>query len=104
MRRGTRGSLLSSRRPDTRATVTTLPAPSPVEVVDVTGAGDAMTAAFVHALLRGDPPDQAARFGQIAAALTVASPQTVRPDLTANLVDQELRRVDHQHRTKERFR
>ena len=41
-----------------------------------------MTAAFVHALLRGDSPVDAARFGQMAAALTVASPDTVRPDLT----------------------
>jgi pseudouridine kinase len=50
-----------------------------------------MTAAFVHALLRGDPAVEAARFGQMAAALTVASPDTVRPDLTARLIDAELR-------------
>jgi pseudouridine kinase len=62
-------------------------------VVDVTGAGDSMTAAFVHALLRGDSPVLAARFGQQAAALTVASPETVRPDLTAQLVDAELRKL-----------
>ncbi len=91
VRRGTRGSLLSSRGAHERAaTVATLPAPH-VDAVDVTGAGDAMTAAFVHALLRGDSPLEAARFGQMAAALTVASPETVRPDLTANLVDTELR-------------
>ncbi|PKQ30999.1 MAG: carbohydrate kinase [Actinobacteria bacterium HGW-Actinobacteria-2] len=51
------------------------------EVVDVTGAGDAMTAGFVHGLIAGAEPEQAARQGQLAAALTVASPQTVRADL-----------------------
>ena len=102
VRRGTRGSLLSSRGPHGPATVT-LPAP-PVRVVDVTGAGDAMTAAFVHGLLRGDPPEEAARFGQVAAALTVASPRTVRPDLTEDLIDDELRRVDRQRTRKERTR
>jgi pseudouridine kinase len=52
-----------------------------VEVVDVTGAGDAMTAGFVHGLLWGLDLATAARRGQLAAALTVASAQTVRPDL-----------------------
>jgi pseudouridine kinase len=92
VRRGTRGSLLSSRD-DAGDTVThALPAPR-VEAVDVTGAGDAMTAAFVHALARGDDPARAATFGQMAAALTVASPDTVRPDLTARLIDAELHRA-----------
>jgi pseudouridine kinase len=50
-----------------------------------------MTAAFVHALLRGDGPQDAAAFGQMAAALTVASAETVRPDLSSRLVDAELR-------------
>jgi len=91
VRRGAGGSLLSSAAAGARATVTVLPAPR-VEVVDVTGAGDSMTAAFVHALLRGDSPVDAARFGQAAAALTVASDRTVRPDLSSRLVDAELRR------------
>jgi pseudouridine kinase len=90
VRRGLQGSTLSSRDEAGRVTVTHLQAPQ-VPAVDVTGAGDAMTAAFVHALLRQDAPRDAARFGQMAAALTVASPETVRPDLTARLVDAELR-------------
>jgi pseudouridine kinase len=92
VRRGTRGSLLSSRGEDGRESVVTVPAP-PTRAVDVTGAGDSMTAAFVHAILRGDPPADAARFGQTAAALTVASPDTVRPDLSTRLVEAELRRT-----------
>jgi pseudouridine kinase len=91
VRRGTRGSLLSTRDDDGSTEVTALPAPSGHGVADVTGAGDAMTAAFVHALLRGDAAAEAARFGQMAAALTVASADTVRADLSARLIDAELR-------------
>ncbi|WP_216652017.1 carbohydrate kinase family protein [Nocardioides sp. zg-1308] len=57
-----------------------LPA-APASVVDVTGAGDAMLAAWVAAWLRGDDPVAAARVGHLAAAATVESPHTVRPDL-----------------------
>jgi len=56
------------------------------DVVDVTGAGDSMTAAFCHALLEGAEPAAAAAYGHAAAALTVASPHTVRPDLTDRLI------------------
>ncbi len=55
-------------------------------VADVTGAGDAMLAAYCHVLLAGGSPAEAAAFGQAAAALTVAVPETVRHDLTAALV------------------
>src|SRR5690242_14538091 len=51
VRRGVRGSSLSSRGEDGRVTVTSLAAPS-VRVADVTGAGDSVTAAFGHAWLR----------------------------------------------------
>jgi pseudouridine kinase len=56
------------------------------KVVDVTGAGDAATAGWVHAHLRGATDTEAAAFGHACAALTVASPRTVRPDLTDALV------------------
>jgi pseudouridine kinase len=103
VRRGTRGSILSSRADDRRVSVASLAAP-PTHVVDVTGAGDAMSAAFVHALLRGDDAADAARFGQMAAALTVACPDTVRPDLSARLIDAELRTLARQHPHKEKTR
>ncbi len=81
VRLGARGSMLSTAS----AEVTFIPAfPSAVE--DVTGAGDSMLAAFCHALLEGQDPVGAARFGHAAAALTIASSHTVRPDLTPRLV------------------
>jgi pseudouridine kinase len=81
VRLGDRGSLLSG--PDG---IETFPA-TDAEVLDVTGAGDAMLAAFCHAVLGGTPPADAAAYGHAAAALTVASPHTVRPDLTDRLVE-----------------
>ena len=59
---------------------------APAEVADVTGAGDAALGAFCHALVLGAGPVEAARYGHAAAALTVASEHTVRPDLTDALV------------------
>jgi len=58
----------------------------PTTVEDVTGAGDSMLGAFCHVLLEGGSPEEAARFGHAAAALTIASAHTVRPDLTPRLV------------------
>jgi pseudouridine kinase len=46
-----------------------------------------MLAAFCHAILSGASPAEAAAYGHAAAALTVASPHTVRPDLTDQLVE-----------------
>lgn len=81
--RGVAGSLLSSD-----GEITLLQA-GPTEVVDVTGAGDALTAGFVHGLLTGTDITSAARLGHQVAALTVASRHTVRPDL-ATAVAQSL--------------
>jgi pseudouridine kinase len=74
--RGARGSLFCAAD----GHVALLPA-EPAEVMDVTGAGDALTAGYVHGLLAGQDPIEAARAGHRVAALTIASPHTVRPDL-----------------------
>ncbi|HEY8545817.1 MAG TPA: carbohydrate kinase family protein, partial [Acidimicrobiales bacterium] len=71
VRLGERGSWLSGPGIDAD-----LPAVPAAEVRDVTGAGDAMLAAFCHAVLAGADPVAAARTGHAAAALTVASPHT----------------------------
>lgn len=52
------------------------------EMVDPTGAGDALTAAVVYALLNDIPVDEAVRLGVSAAALTIGAPDTVRQDLS----------------------
>ena len=43
----------------------------PVEAVDTTGAGDTFTGYCLHALLSGDPPEQALRIASAAAAIAV---------------------------------
>lgn len=86
VRRGTRGSLLSVRDRSTGERRVVLVGAPATEVQDVTGAGDAMTAGYVHALLTGSDVVDAARYGQVLAALTCASADTVRPDLTPALV------------------
>ena len=51
-----------------------------------------MTAGYVHALLAGAGVVEAARYGQVLAALTCASGDTVRADLSAALVSDSLLR------------
>lgn len=85
IRLGERGSILSRESGET----TSIPALE-TRVEDVTGAGDAMLAAFAHALLEGLDPVEAAQYGHAAAALTIASTHTVRPDLTARLMQATL--------------
>lgn len=61
------------------------------EVVDPTGAGDALTAAVLFALLNGIPLDEAVRLGLSAAAYTLRTPGTVAPDLSLELLYDQLR-------------
>ncbi|GGO38596.1 carbohydrate kinase [Deinococcus humi] len=84
VRRGLRGSLLS-----VADEVHEFPALS-ADVVDVTGAGDAMLAAFLAALLAEESLPEAGREAHAAAALTVESAQTVVPGLSRAAVRQRL--------------
>ena len=59
----------------------------PAVTVDVTGAGDALVAGTLAGLLAGRSLPRAAELGAAAAALTVESEHTVRPDLSAALVE-----------------
>lgn len=58
----------------------------PATVADVTGAGDALIGATLGALLDGAEIDTACRLGTAAAALTIESRESVRPDLSRALV------------------
>lgn len=59
-------------------------------IVDSTGAGDALTAAVIFALVNDIDLDDAARLGLSAAALTLRHPGTVFPDLTLEKLYDEL--------------
>jgi pseudouridine kinase len=56
------------------------------EIVDYTGAGDALTAAVVFGLLNDLPIGEAVRLGTSAAALTLQSRETVCPNLSLELL------------------
>jgi pseudouridine kinase len=61
-----------------------------VEIVDFTGAGDALTAAIVFGLLNDFPIDEAVRLGTSAAALTLQSRETVCPELSLERLYEKL--------------
>lgn len=52
------------------------------EIIDLTGAGDALTAAVIFGLLNDFPVDEAVRLGVSAAALTLQCRETVCPELS----------------------
>jgi pseudouridine kinase len=62
------------------------------EVIDVTGAGDALIAATLYARLQGFNPVNSLRIGQNGAGLTIASTERNCPDWS---VDAITRGVDH---------
>lgn len=64
--------------------------PFPVEVADLTGAGDALTAAVAYGLLESVSPGEAVRLGMAAAAQTIACSETVCPTLTPELLYERL--------------
>lgn len=60
------------------------------EILDPTGAGDALTAAVIFALLNEIPIDESVRLGLAAAALTLRTRGTVVPDLSLELLYDQL--------------
>ena len=61
-------------------------APYRGEVVDVTGAGDALVAGLIYGIYKGYSLEVAARFGLAAAALTISTKEAVRRDLREGLL------------------
>ncbi|HET7011021.1 MAG TPA: carbohydrate kinase family protein [Anaerolineales bacterium] len=61
------------------------------EIVDPTGAGDALTAAVIFALLNDIPVDEAVKLGAVAGALTLRTKGTVVPNLSVEMLYDQLR-------------
>ncbi|WP_232696889.1 carbohydrate kinase [Brevibacillus daliensis] len=55
--------------------------PYPVEVIDVTGAGDAFASGLLYGVLQGESLLDACRLGLAASALTLVSESSVSPEL-----------------------
>ena len=60
------------------------------DIVDLTGAGDALTAAVIFGLLNDFPVDEAVRLGVSAAALTLQCRDTVCPELSLDILYDKL--------------
>jgi pseudouridine kinase len=60
------------------------------QLVDLTGASDALTATVVFGLLNEIPLDEAVRLGASAAALTLECTDTVCQDLSLDLLYDQL--------------
>jgi pseudouridine kinase len=60
------------------------------EIVDPTGASDALTAALIYGMVNKFPLDEAVWLGVSAATLTLKSPETVRCDLNLDLLYEQL--------------
>lgn len=63
--------------------------PATPEIADVTGAGDALAAGTLDALLSGRPLAQSLRFGIAASRITLASPHAVAPEFNRDLLRRE---------------
>jgi 2-dehydro-3-deoxygluconokinase len=73
LKMGAEGSLIATREGQTRI------APHKVEAVDATGAGDTFDGAFLTRLLAGDDAETAARYANVAAALSTTGYGAVTP-------------------------
>ncbi|MCL4505795.1 MAG: carbohydrate kinase family protein [Chloroflexi bacterium] len=71
-----------------------------VEIVDSTGAGDALTATVIFGMLQGIELDESLQLGLRAAALTLHSAETVVPDLS---LDRLYSLGDNQNKEVDRF-
>jgi pseudouridine kinase len=70
-------------------------APYRGEVVDVTGAGDALVAGLVYGIYKGYSLEVAARFGLGAAVLTISTKEAVRRDLREGLLRSRIKEEDN---------
>ena len=80
LKMGSEGSLIATRDRRTRVP------PFKVDAVDATGAGDTFDGAFLTRLLAGDAPDVAARYANVAAALSTTGYGAVTPIPRADAV------------------
>ncbi len=72
-----------------------IPAVKNVEVIDVTGCGDAFRAGYVYGLLHNLGPAECGQFGCVMAAMNLATPNTQNYDTTAD----ELRMLSERYYT-----
>jgi len=60
-------------------------------IIDVTGAGDAFSSAFMYGIIKGYNISEAVKLGTINASLTVQVPNAVNPNLSIQTLKKELK-------------
>ncbi len=69
----------------------------PANLIDATGAGDALAAALIEALLRDEPIGACLQRGLAAAAITCESEDTVSPQISMRSIEQRINRSTNPH-------
>jgi len=64
-------------------------------IIDVTGAGDAFSAAVLHGIIHDVSFEQSVKYGVISSSLTIQSPYSVHPKLSINLIKKELEKYEN---------
>ncbi|MBN2696755.1 MAG: carbohydrate kinase family protein, partial [Bacilli bacterium] len=63
-------------------------------IVDVTGAGDAFSAAVIHGIVRGESLSRSIEYGIVSSGLTIQSEFSVNPSLSRNLILKEIEKYE----------
>ncbi|WP_019156727.1 carbohydrate kinase [Robertmurraya massiliosenegalensis] len=85
---GKKGALIGNREETLY-----IPAKEVTEIIDVTGAGDAFSAAVVYSWLEGKSIREIGKAGTINAYKTLQSPYTVRQDLTSIQLQKDMEEI-----------
>ncbi|MFA7076126.1 MAG: PfkB family carbohydrate kinase [Candidatus Izemoplasmatales bacterium] len=64
------------------------------EIVDVTGAGDAFSAATINGLINQESFEKSIKYGIISSILTIKSKYSVNPDLSIDLIKKEFNKYE----------
>lgn len=77
--------------------------PPPVDIVDVTGAGDSYASAVFYGIYKGMPVSKAIQMGMTNAFLTLGSSLTVRPELCAEELELQWKKLFSEGETDETY-
>lgn len=64
----------------------------PSSIVDVTGAGDAFSSAFMYGIIHGYSLSEAVKLGTVNASLTIQVPHAVNPNISIKTIKEELKK------------
>ena len=69
--------------------------PKKIAVRNVTGAGDAFTAAAIYGSLNGYDPEKILRMASAASWIALESEYTINPGMSLDAVDRKMKEIDY---------